>query len=153
MKVMIKIFLFVSLMFLISNCNNSTSPTDNIALTKGTYAGTFSVTFKDYQNSTSTLIQTGTITIAFTDSTYTYFAVVKFSSDSTASESLEDFGSYSLKKDEIVMNDDSWLRLNKNWSNSLYLGNTFGLEYNNTAVKIFQDNSFAKWDLNLVLQN
>lgn len=153
MKTIVNIFFFISIMFLLSNCNNSTSPTDNISLTKGTYSGTFSVIFKNYQNSNNTLVQTGTITISFTDSTYTYFAVVKFSSDSTAFESLKDLGSYSLKKDEIVMNDDSWLQFNKNWHNSLYLGNTFSLEDNNTELRIFQDNSFAKWDLNLALQN
>ena len=147
----INIFLFVSLMFLLLNCNNSTSPTENLVLRKGTYSGTFSVTFKNYRNFSHSLTQTGTITVLFTDSAYTYLAIVNFSSDLTSTDSLRDNGTYYLAKNGIIMRDDSWWRMDAGWHNSLYLENTFNFDYNDIGLRISQDNAFANWNLNLVL--
>ena len=152
MKNIINIFLLISLVFILTKCNNSVSPGEQTAIKKGEYTGTFSVTFKNYKNYSVSVTQSGTISILFTDSTYKYSAIASFSSDSTASDSLGDFGSYSLVEDGIIMNDGSWLRMDPRWHNSLYLLDTFNVQKKYSKFNITQDNTFAKWDLNLVLK-
>jgi hypothetical protein len=151
MKIIINIFLYISLMFLLSNCSNLTSPTENIVLKKGTYSGTFSVTFKNYKNYSYPVTQTGTISILFADSIYNYSAKINYSSDSISTDSLKDFGRYSIQSNKIIINDISWWRMDPHWHNGLYLENTFNIENIDGRFRIFQDNSFAQWDLNLVL--
>ena len=152
MKIIINIFLFFSLIFVFSNCNNPISPTENTILAKGTYSGTFSVTFKHYQNYSKSITQSGIISILFADSTYKYSAIVSYSSESTVSDSLGDFGSYSIVNDGIRLDDGSWLRMDPSWHNSLYLFDTFNVQKKFSGFYITQDNTFAKWDLNLVLK-
>lgn len=150
MKNIINICLLTSLVFILIKCSNSVSPSEQITIKKGAYTGTFSVIFKNYKNYSFSATQSGTISILFTDSTYTYSALVSYSSDSTAPDSFADFGSYSIGKDRIIMNDGSWLRMDPRWHNSLYLFDTFSIQQDDNKFNITQDNTFAKWDLNIV---
>ncbi|HMN48791.1 MAG TPA: hypothetical protein PKD67_06645 [Ignavibacteriaceae bacterium] len=138
-------FLFIPLLLFILHCTDNLSP-EQIDFNKGKYTGTFSVIFKSYKNS-DPVTQSGIISILFNDSTYSYSAVADFSSDPTAADSLADAGYFSLSQDSIVMNDVSWLLMDPIWHNSLYLFGTFKIEKIENKFHIYQDNSFAKWDL------
>ncbi len=143
-------FLFIALMFFILHCSDNLSP-EQTEFKKGEYAGSFSLTFKSYKNS-GPVTQSGIISVSFNDSTYSYSAVADFSSDTTAADSLADAGYFSLFQDSIVMNDVSWLLMDPIWHNSLYLFGTFKIEKMENKFRIYQDNSFAKWDLLLLLK-
>lgn len=150
MKTFRTAFLFIPLMFFILHCTDNLS-SEQAEFNKGKYAGSFSVTFKSYKNS-DPVIQSGIISISFNDSTYSYSAAADFSSDTTTTDSLADLGPFSLFQDNIVMNDMSWLYMDARWHNSLYLLGNFKLEIIENKFHIYQDNSFAKWDLLLSLK-
>lgn len=137
-------------MFFILHCTDNLS-SEQAEFNKDKYEGSFSVTFKSYKNS-GPVIQSGIISISFNDSTYSYSAAADLSSDTTAADSLADAGYFSLFQDSIVMNDVSWLLMDPRWHNSLYLLGTFKLEIIENKFHIYQDNSFAKWDLLLSLK-
>ncbi len=143
-------FLFIPLLLFILHCTDNLSP-EQTEFKKGKYAGSFSVTFKSYKNLDS-ITQSGIIFISFNDSTYSYSAAADYSSDTTAADSLADAGYFSSFQDSIVMNDVSWLLMDPIWHNSLYLLGTFKLEGAENKFHIYQDNSFAKWDLLLTLK-
>lgn len=137
---------------LLGNCSQVTAPADEPTLGPGEYAGTFSVTFKQYRNSQSPVMQSGGIRISFSDSTYNYEALVTHSSDSTAIDSLGDSGTYTLETPNISMDDIAWRRMGPAWYPSLYFKNTFTYQVVDKQIKISQENSFARWELNLVQQ-
>ncbi|MDE3058100.1 MAG: hypothetical protein KGJ59_09105 [Bacteroidota bacterium] len=136
----------------ILGCKKSDSPTVPITFAKGEYGGTFSVTFKNYKNTSTSVSQSGTIAMSFTDSTYAYSVAVNFSSDSTAYDSLDDRGRYSQLQGKIIMNDLSWWRADLIWHNSLYLKDTFAIQASEKQLAISQNNSFASWKLNIAPQ-
>ncbi len=137
----------------ILGCKKSDSPTAPITFTKGAYGGTFSVTFKNYKNNSVSLSQSGTIVISFSDSAYVYSAIVNYSSDTAAYDSLGDRGRYSKLQEKIIMNDGSWLRMDALWHNSLYLLDTFAIQTGERQMEISQNNSFADWKLDIAPQN
>ncbi len=151
-KTIFKSFLFYFLIFVLPSCKNTVSPESNIAINKGEYSGTFSVTYKNYKNYSSAVTQSGSISIFFNDSTYEYSAIADYSSDTLASDSLGDSGRYSINQGNIVMDDFCWLRMDDIWHNSLYFEGTFSIHKIDNILQIVQDNSFAKWNLNLVFK-
>jgi hypothetical protein len=153
MKPILVVSIICSITFSIIGCNKSESPTEPITLGKGEYRGTFSVTFKSYKNYSVPLSQSGTISISFSDSAYVYSVIANYSSDTTTNDSLGDEGRYSKSQDKIIMNDGSWMRMDPRWHNSLYLFDTFTIQGSGTQLIISQDNSFAKWQLNLIPKN
>ncbi|MDO8550697.1 MAG: hypothetical protein Q7S39_11185 [Ignavibacteria bacterium] len=151
MKTLLLIFTISSFVFTFTSCQKTESPTESISFTGGEYTGTFSVTFKNYQNS-SPLTQNGKISIMFSDSSYNYSATVEYSSEDSTYTFLTDRGCYSNTEDKIVMNDISWKKMDPRWHNSLYLVDSFTIKIDVNQIEILQDNSFANWKLNLVLK-
>lgn len=151
MKTIIISFILLQMIFLFTSCQRA-APTESIPFTKGEYSGTFSVTFKRYHNSYP-ITQEGKITIIFYDSTYDYSASVDLSSNNTTSALLTDNGVYSKTEDKITMNDDSWLRMDAAWHNSLYLFDKFTVHSFFNQIEISQENNFANWKLNLSPRN
>ncbi len=143
------IFLFV---FIFVSCQETKFPTESISSIRGEYTGTFSVSFKNYQNSLQ-LTQKGKISIVFSDSSYDYSATVEYSSQDSMDSFLTDRGCYSNTEDEIIMNDISWEMMDPLWHNSLYLFDTFLFKISGNYIEILQDNSFANWRLILISQN
>lgn len=153
MKAIIRIIVFVPIFLLFTSCDTTVFPTGAVSFIKGEYTGTFSVTFNDYKNTSSSLIQEGTISIMFSDSSYQYSAKAVFSSNGLADTMLTDKGRFTLNENKIVMNDISWMTMDAGWHNSLYLLDTFTVRTNGNTLEIFQDNSFATWHINLTYSN
>ena len=141
MKLILKIFLLF-----FATCQNTMNSEGQNKSIEGEYSGTFSVTYKSYKNSSS-VTQTGKISILFRDSTYSYSAVANYSSDITTYDSLSDRGYYSQNHDKILLNDMSWLRMDKSWHSSLYFEGIFDIYQTGEQVQISQENTFAKWHL------
>lgn len=149
-----KFIIAISTICLLSlgTCSQLTAPANDPTLGPGDYAGTFSVTFKQFRNSQRAVQQSGSILMSFSDSAYTYQAIATRSSDSTASDSLGDTGNYSLQATTISMDDVAWRRLGPLWYPSLYFRDTFTYQVVDHQIRISQENTFAKWELNLVRQ-
>lgn len=151
MKTYIINFVLVLIILLFTSCDK-TFLTEPTSIDKGEYSGTFSVTYKRYQN-TNSLTQTGKLSIIFYDSTYDYSATVKYSTGTNTYSFLKDNGRYSKSEANIIMNDDSWEMMDPRWHNSLYLFDTFNIKYSINKIEISQDNDFANWQLNLIVKN
>ncbi|GMV00285.1 MAG: hypothetical protein AMXMBFR51_30170 [Ignavibacteriota bacterium] len=149
MKSIIRIVIFVPIIILLTSCDTTEFPTGAISYINGEYTGTFSVTFKNYKNTASPLTQEGTISIMFYDSTYQYSAKADFSSSGLADTLLTDGGRFTRNDNRIVMNDISWMTMDPGWHNSLYLLDTFTVHAIGNQLEITQDNSFARWQMNL----
>ena len=139
---LIRNFLFVLLILIIS-CNPLSQ--EQNTLRKGNYSGTFAITFKK-----SSITKSGDISIQFEDSTYKYFAIVNYSSDTTVYDSLSDCGSYSLSRGKLEMVDISWFLMRPGPANSLYFEDTYSINSIYNQLQISQDNSYAKCLLNLI---
>lgn len=150
MKTYLVNFILVLIILLFTSCNK-TSTTEPISIDEREYSGTFSVTYKNYNNS-SQFTQTGKLSIIFYDSTYDYSATVEYSTDTNTYSFLKDKGRYSKSEANIIMNDDSWELMMPGWNNSLYLFDTFNIKYNINKIEISQDNDFANWQLNLFVK-
>jgi len=130
------------MVFSLIGCNKNDSPTQPSSFTKGEYTGTFSVAFKNYQNQSSSFSQSGSISFTFSDSTYSYSAIVT-KTDSV----LKDVGRYSKADQKMPMNDQSWLYMDPRWHNSLYLMDTFSIQTTSSQFIISQENDFANWKI------
>lgn len=130
------------MLFTLISCNKNDSPTQPSVFNKGEYTGTFSVTFKNYQNQSSSFSQSGSISFTLSDSTYSYSAIVT-KTDSV----LKDVGKYSKADQKMPMNDQSWLYMDPRWHNSLYLMDTFSIQTTGSQFVISQENDFANWKI------
>lgn len=153
MKAIIRIIVFVPIILVFTSCDNTDFPNGAVSFIKGEYTGTFSVTFKDYKNTSSPLIQEGTISVMFSDSTYKYSAKAEFSSNGLADTLLTDGGRFTRNENKIIMNDFSWKTMNPGGHNSLYLLDTFAVRAIGNQLEISQENSFAIWQMNLTFIN
>lgn len=149
MKTIIIIIALLPITLLLTSCDTTEFPTGGVSFIKGEYTGTFSVTFKNYKNTSSPLIQEGTISVMFSDSTYKYSAKAEFSSNGLADTLLTDGGMYTRNENKIIMNDVSWMTMDPGWHNSLYLLDTFAVRAIGNQLEISQENSFAIWQMNL----
>ncbi len=140
-----KLFRLTFIVFLLIGCNKDDLPTQPSEFGKGEYTGTFSVTFKNYQNQSSPVTQSGNISITFSDSTYSYSAI-----EAKTNSTLNDVGNYLTVDAKMQMNDQSWLYMDPRWHNSLYLMDTFSIQKTNNQFVISQDNDFANWKIILI---
>jgi hypothetical protein len=140
----------VAIVFLFPiGCQKKESPTERPVLTKGEYIGSFSVTFKNYQNIPGKVTQSGSVAFLFSDSSYQYNGTVVHNSLKDSSFSIGDHGGYSLFDEKIRMTDISWLLMSPTWRSSLYLTDTFVVRTVGQQFIITQENSFAIWELKL----
>jgi len=137
-------------LILIASCEKAPYPIEPVSLENRNYVGTFSVTFKNYQNKNTAITLSGTISFSFLDSSkYNYSAKITYSTDSLAYDSLNDSGIYHINDHKISLNDDSWMRMDARWHNSLYFYGTFTFKRFDHQILIIQNNSFANWKLTL----
>jgi len=136
-------------------CKDGDSTSGPIPFEGGTFSGNFSVTFKDYQNCSSPLTQTGTVQLTFiTQNTYKYNCAVVSSAWSahcgaTIYDSLSDFGSSLFLGRSMIMRDLAVGRMDPMWHNSLYLRDTLSVVTVGNYMELSRENHFAIWRLQL----
>ncbi|MFI5252992.1 MAG: hypothetical protein ACHQQQ_11245 [Bacteroidota bacterium] len=152
-------FTIISLfLLLLAGCSKDVpAPTETtVPFRAGVWKGTFVDTI--YYTPPQTLIQIGTATFTFSESTYTYSGSVTYSSQiggkipSSGQYSIGDNGLYMVKGNKVNMFDEANRRMVA-WYPCLYLSGDYNFSVTGKILTIRQSTSGRTQSLTLTYQN
>lgn len=134
-----------------AGCQSMTGPTTAGRPLRGSYTGTFQVTFHDWQNRRVPSSQSGTVSFVFGADGYSYSGSIERTTDKLEWSQIRDRGDYQVSGFVIEMSDDSNLMASPDWKASLYLLGPMKLRPTDLrgGMRISGDTPMAQYDIRL----